>query len=484
MKRILLTTTCLLGLAACQDAPPTAVPGAPGAAFPLTATETIDPALEDALSAASPTDQLTVIVNFDEAQTSTGALSHATRALGAGVVEFRHLSMLLALATPEQVQSIAALPGVQGVFANGEDQLLLRESVQSIRADQAWAAGYTGKGVGIAILDSGINGLHPDVGYPAKTVQNVKFTIRAEDFTDDTTSAPRVGGGLVVENLQNTDNTSGHGTHVAGIAAGSGESSSGAYRGVAPGAHLIGLSAGEGLSIVNSSVLQAVDWLLEHGDEYNVQVVNNSWGSSGTFNPADPIHEAMKELYDAGITVVFAAGNAGPGENTMNRRSVAPWVISVAAGCKIGVLDPTNSASQCVDASGRDPVLAGFSSRGIPGDALYHPDITAPGVRIVSTRAYTGAVTALGATADANVCNIGIQNLENYTCMSGTSMASPHVAGVVALMEEASGGRLTPGQALEILTRTARPLEGYAEWEVGAGFADALAAVKAARSLK
>jgi serine protease AprX len=271
---------------------------------------------------------------------------------------------------------------------------------------------------------------------------------------------------------------------VAGIAAGSGASTYGAYRGVAPGAHLVGLSAGEGASVVYASVLQAVDWLLENGDDYNVQVVNNSWGGTGTFDPSNPVNEAMTALHDAGVTVVFAAGNDGPTAGTLNHHSANPAVISVAAGCKLYVQDPTNSKSQCVDAAGRESVLAGFSSRGIPGDALNHPDVTAPGVRIVSTRAFSGAVPLLGATSDANVCNIGIQNLKNYTCMSGTSMAAPHVAGVVALMEEASGGRLTPDQALAILTSTARKLTGYALWEVGAGYVDADAAVKAARALR
>lgn len=480
MKRTLFAAACALGLAACQDAAPTASPVAP--APPSAAVSLLDPGLSAVLATAAPTERLTVIVNFDEGRTS--AVSRAARALGAGVVEFRHLSMLLALATPAQVLDLAALPGVQSVYANRHEPLLLRESVASIRADLVHAAGVTGKGVGIAILDSGVDGRNPDVAYGTKMVQNVKFTASLGYFTEDTTALPRLGGELYVENLQSTDNTSGHGTHVAGIAAGSGGSSSGAYRGVAPGAHLVGLSAGEATSVVYASVLQAVDWLLEHGDEYNVQVVNNSWGSAGSYDPADPVSEAMTALRDAGITVVFAAGNDGPAEGTLNHHSANPAVISVAAGCKVGVLDPTNSVSQCVDAAGRASVLAGFSSRGTPGDALHFPDVTAPGVRIVSTRAFTGVVPLLGATSDANACNIGIQNLPNYTCMSGTSMAAPHVAGVVALMEEASGGRLTPDQALAILSSTARPLAGFAKWEVGAGYVDASAAVKAARRLR
>jgi serine protease AprX len=137
-----------------------------------------------------------------------------------------------------------------------------------------------------------------------------------------------------------------------------------------------------------------------------------------------------------------------------------------------------------VDAAGRAPVLAGFSSRGVAGDPLQHPDITAPGVRIVSARSYTGVVAPLGITSDLNACNIGVQNLDDFTCMSGTSMAAPHIAGVVALMQEAANNKLTPDQVLSILTQTARPLAGYAQWEQGAGYVDAYAAVQAAKAYR
>ena len=486
MKRTLLLPLCALALAACHDAAPTApaAAGAPPRVLGTVAGVKVDPQLTAALDAALPTAQLVAIVNYDPARTSTLSLANGVKRLGAGVMTFRNLSMAVAIGTPGQLRGLASLAGVQSVYANRADHLLLRESTQSIRADQVWAGGITGKGVGVAILDSGINGLNPDVAYGTKTVANVKFTLQFQYLTDDTTSLPRPGGELYVENLTNTDNTGGHGTHVAGIAAGNGGTSYGAYRGVAPGANLIGLSAGETLEIVYASVLQAVDWMIDHKAKYNIKVVNNSWGGTGEFDPTDPVNEAMKTVHDAGITVVFAAGNDGPAENTMNYHSVAPWVISVAAGCKLFVLDPSNSASQCVDASGRAPVLAGFSSRGIPGDPLQHPDVTAPGVRIVSARSYTGVVAPLGITSDLNACNIGVQNLDDFTCMSGTSMAAPHIAGVVALMQEAAGGKLTPDQVLSILTSTARPQPGYAEWEQGAGYVDAYAAVQAAKAYR
>lgn len=164
----------------------------------------------------------------------------------------------------------------------------------------------------------------------------------------------------------------------------------------------------------------------------------------------------------------------------MNRRSVAPWVISVAAGCKL-VPDPTNSAVHCEDptGAGRDPVLADFSSRGIPGDPLQHPDVTAPGVHIVSARASTGTTVNALTANHTHLCNVSAENQPFYLCASGTSMAAPHLAGVIALIEEASGGTLTPDQTLDVLMRTARPLPGYEFWEVGAGYVDALAAVQA-----
>jgi serine protease AprX len=482
MQRFLTVAACALALAACTDAP-TTLKEATRPSF-STGTVALDPALTEALATATESDTFEVVLNFDETLTTTSDLTSAVLSLGAGVIQFKHLSMLAVLATPTQVSAIQTLPGVQSLYLNKQLRYLNKEGVGSINADDVHALGITGKGIGVAILDSGIDGLHPDLLYPSKTVANVKYIANVRDayyFEGSTNKTIKKGASLFVDGVANSETTIGHGTHVAGTAAGTGEASGGKYKGVAPGASLVGIGAGDVLFIF--WILAGFDYILDHQRDYNIKVVNNSWGSEGAFDPNDPINEATKEVYKKGITVVFAGGNSGPDQNTMNPYSVAPWVISVAAGCKVGE-DPTNSRSHCPDLtnSGREEVLAEFSSRGIPGDAMYHPDVLAPGVHIVSVRASTGTVmNGLDLNHDARICAIDLEHEPYYTCASGTSMASPHVAGVVALLQEAAGSTLTPDQVLDVLVRTARPLTGYAEWEVGAGYVDALAAVKAVK---
>ena len=149
-----------------------------------------------------------------------------------------------------------------------------------------------------------------------------------------------------IEDLPNTDLVEGHGTFVSGIIAGSGASSGGKYAGVAPGARLLGLSAGD---VDLTNVLSGFDYLLDRGPQYNVRVVNCSFSASTVYDPNDPVNIATKMLTDAGISVVFSAGNSGPGNGTLNPYAAAPWVVSVGA----------------TDERGR---LAGFSSRGNFGD--------------------------------------------------------------------------------------------------------------------
>jgi serine protease AprX len=177
----------------------------------------------------------------------------------------------------------------------------------------------SGRNVTVAVLDTGVNSQHGDLS--GKIVQNVKLA--------DTQS---VGAGFIypspVENLPNTDLVSGHGTFVAGVIASSGMASGGKYNGVAPGAKILGLSAGE---MNLTYVLSGFDYLLEHGANYNVRVVNCSFSANTVFDYNDPVNVATKMLTQKGISVVFSAGNSGDGNSTLNPYAAAPWVISVGA---------------------------------------------------------------------------------------------------------------------------------------------------------
>ncbi len=402
------------------------------------------------------------------------------RGIAQGVHPYVHLPAAAVTLPPTLVPLLRNLPGVTGVWTNERYALIENASNATIKADQAWGAttgglgwtgtGWTGKGIGIAVIDAGVDGTHPDLcglpelckGTPVKTVQNVKFV-------GNTDKADPV---VPVENVVNTDTTSGHGSHVAGIAAGYGTASAtpGLYQGVAPGAHLVGLGAGEGIEVVN--VLAGFDYVLANKDRYNIKAVNNSWGpGNGTpYDPDHPVNRAITATWNAGISVVFGAGNDGPRTDSLNAFSVHPHSISVAATRK-------------------DGAHAFFSSRGVPGSPFWHPTVGAPGENIVSVRNATGLVTHAADATSANPYPIAPEDLPYYGNSSGTSMASPHVAGVVALMQQASYGSrgvyLTPRQVKDILQNTAVSggmfgLPKYQHWEAGAGLVDALAATRAA----
>src|SRR6266540_1990371 len=443
----------------------------------------IAPSLTAALAAAAATDTLFVVVQYDEAATTGAALAARIMDLGAGARALAQLPFVGALATAAQVGTIATLPGVVRVSANRQLRWLsvnrsalamLDESVPTIKADQARVRyGVNGRGIGVAILDSGIDGLYQlDVQYPSRTVQNLKILANGRDLV--CFKGVPCPGSIYVENLANSETSVGHGTHVSGIAGGNGTMSNGLYTGVAPGSNLIGIGTGDILFIFWA--LAGFDYILQNQDRYNIKVVNNSWGTSGPFDPKDPINVATKRVHNRGITVVFAAGNDGPDENTLNPYSVAPWVIGVAASCS--ATDTLAQRLHCQPGG----MLADFSSRGIPGDPLYHPTVTAPGVHVISARASTGTVLN---TSDAphdfdltSSCGLRTEFAPFYTCASGTSMATPHVTGVVALMQERAGGRLRPDQVRDILVQTADPMAGYAVFEVGAGLVNALEAVR------
>src|SRR6266516_2714738 len=216
MTRWILVASLLIAAGACETRREVAAPDR--ARMLKLQAGLYDPALSSALATAAPTDNLDVIVNYDETATTRDAVTSAVLGTGAGVVQFKHLDLLAALATPAQISAIAAVAGVQGVYLNrqltyyghaGSGLWLLHESVPTIRADAVQAMGITGKGVGIAILDSGIDGLYnPDVRYPTKTVQNIKILFNLRDvftFQGSINKVIKRGAELFVENLPNSE---------------------------------------------------------------------------------------------------------------------------------------------------------------------------------------------------------------------------------------------------------------------------------------
>lgn len=412
--------------------------------------------------------KLEVIISFYGSGPATASQIKILKDVGViDGIAFRSFPIVAAVATPLQINLLRQKSSVRSIFLNRELQYFNDKSteftgVDRLRQDPAITANnggmpVTGKGVGILINDSGVDGTHEDIKFNTHLVQNVLGT---------TNLASTVGilPPTYVENVASTDANSGHGTHVAGIAGGTGTMSAGKYEGVAPGAELIGYGSGLLISILDA--LGGLDYAAQKQQEYGIRVVNNSWGTTGDFEPSDPINIATKALYDKGIATVFAAGNDGPSPGTMNPYSLAPWVISVAAG-------------------DRNRQLADFSSRGVEGDQATftmdgqvwvsenRPTVTAPGVDIVSTRAIS-PLPVLSTAKDIN--NLDPEHLPYYTHMSGTSMATPHVAGIVALMLEADE-TLTPAEVKNILQDTSTPMNGYETWEAGSGYVNAYDAV-------
>lgn len=394
----------------------------------------VDVDLLSLLDTVLPTEPVEVVIVFDD----LGALSEVS-ALASEFYAMQTLPMAGAVLPAGLIDTVASLPGVDYVVYNEPLDYFLAESVSYVKADQVWSTygEQGGGGIAAAVIDSGIDGLHPDMG---NVVQNVKVLPLLPP----------------IENFPQTDTSSGHGTHVAGTIGGDGSYSNGHYRGVAPEVNLVGLGAGEVISILTAA--EAYDWVLTNHEEYNIRVINNSWGTSGgDFDPQNPINVASRAAYEAGILSVFAAGNDG-GNDIMNPYSLAPWVLAVAAGDKTGN-------------------LADFSSRGKAGDTLKHPDLTAPGVDIYAARSSTIGITAL----DPSPNPVDVLWTPFYTVMSGTSMATPHVVGAASLLLS-NNPDLSPDQVMDLLVNTTNPMNN-ALHEAGSGYMDVLAAYEASLSV-
>ncbi|WP_234402360.1 S8 family serine peptidase [Oceanobacillus damuensis] len=430
----------------------------------------IDPLLKEAITEGGNEFQVIVTFHGDEEPTTEDLNLLEQSGITKGV-SLASLPMVATVATKEQIEILQSNESVRSIYLNSELEYFNEDStditgVDKVRTDdnmrkQNGGLPVTGNGIGVVVNDSGVDGTHQDHEFGKNLVQNVMANINLNSLQ------PELLPITYVENVPNTDTNSGHGTHVAGTVGGTGEMSSGKYEGVAPGADLIGYGSGAALFILDA--VGGFDYAISHQSEYDIRVITNSWGSSGDFDPDNPVNIASKKAYDRGITVLFAAGNSGPGEDTHNPYAKAPWVISVAAGVKDGTLADFSSR-------GTADVGGTFEMDGESWTWKDEPTITAPGVDIISTRVIA-PVSLLGADQDAEL--IDPAHIPFYTTMSGTSMATPHVAGIVALMLEANP-ILSPDEVKETLQQTATNMPGYETWEAGAGYVNAHAAVDAA----
>jgi len=420
-----------------------------------TGIASVDPELAVLLNNATDDSNIAAVIVYRSMPTD-GDFADLQQIGVLGGTRYRALPMVSVTTSKTNLIAISHLPHVRSIYGNrtlqwnldvasrttiGSDRV--RRNTDLTNANQGLPV--SGRGVTVGVLDTGVDGTHADIS--GRVVQNVKLA--------DTQS---LGVGfnypIVSANLPNTDQVYGHGTFVAGVIAGNGQQSAGKYAGVASGANIVGVSAGDATLLF---ILSGLDYLLANAQTFNIRVVNCSFSANTVFDVNDPVNIATRMLTDSGVNVVFSAGNNGSGADSLNPYSVAPWVISVGA---------TDSAGQ----------LAEFSSRGEFGSPLFRPTLVAPGVRNVSLRPSTlvSVTTASGLGTDD--ASLSATELPFYTTGSGTSFSAPQVAGVIALMLEANP-QLTPAQVRDILQRTATPLPAYYLYEVGAGMLNAPAAV-------
>jgi serine protease AprX len=351
-------------------------------------------------SVSSSTGYSTYIVAFKDQGAASAAAQGQVESLinsyNGRIIDRYSIIDGMAVTLPDnKVDELKAMSNVKYVEKDGTMHALLDKAVPQIGGDKVWAAGYTGKGVKVCVIDTGIDGSHPDLN-GNKVVGWVDYVNGKTTPYDD----------------------HGHGTHCSGTIAGTGAAANGQYKGVAPEASLMGAKVlGKDGSGQNSNIIKGIQWAVQNGAD----VISMSLGSTTHSQATD---DAINNAIKAGVVCVIAAGNSGPGAKTVACPGDTPAAITV------GAID-------------RNDAIASFSSRGPNRDGTVKPDVTNMGVGLVAAKA----------TGVSSSKPVG----QYYQAMSGTSMATPMTAGSVALLLSAKSD-MTPAQVKDALTKTAKQL--------------------------
>lgn len=316
--------------------------------------------------------------------------------------------------TPNKIREIKDDEAVDRIFYDRIVTSFLDISSRQIGAVNVQEQyGYTGKGVTVAVIDTGIYP-HADLTKPTNRI------VAFKDFVND---------------REEPYDDNGHGTHCAGDVAGNAYRSDGKYIGPAPDASIVGVKVlDENGSGRLSTIIKGISWCMDHKEEYNIRIISLSLGATAYESYRDdPLAIATQKAWHNGIVVCAAAGNSGPNQMTIGTPAIDPFIITV------GSTADQNTAPRT------DDTIAEYSSRGPTIDALIKPDIYSPGTDIIS-------LLAPGSTLEKQLPEQLVE--EHYLQLSGTSMATPICAGVVALMLEANPN-LSPNDVKSILKTTA-----------------------------
>jgi serine protease AprX len=480
-----------LGVGALAGTAGAAAPAAtaPTATSPSTALADVQPFLADQLAGLDALTPVDVMVHGTDVDAATAAVDAAGMHL---VTTFDRIGVAVARGTKAQVEQARGADGVTYLEGNQPISFSLSTSNRATRGEEAISSltgadgsPLDGSGVSVAVIDSGVDPTHPflqDADGSSAVVANLK-SVCLDESTTSTDCVVPVPASVDTDTLS----VGGHGTHVNGIVAGRPTTLTDGTRlhGAAPGASLVSISTGAGLFIIGAD--SALNWVLENHEHPcgadvpasqcpPIKVTNNSYGPTGggQFDPQSATVKLQRALAADGVVTVWAAGNdGGDGSTSLTNppgQDPTGGILSVAS-----YFDQNTGT--------RDGAVSEYSSRGDAADPSTWPDLSAPGEDIQSSCRPYLVICSTG-LAPAN--GPGPLDIGTFNTISGTSMAAPHIAGIVAQLFQADP-TATPAEVEAALKGTAyqytdgaayTAVGGYStSYDKGTGLVDVVAAV-------